>query len=71
MFQLIKNNLDYKHYGSNAYCVKYFVYYNAPEWSTNRWYTVVGLTADGCLVDLLPIGYVRDYGWLIAGEYTE
>ena len=70
-YETIKAQFDYKHYGSNDYCVEYHVYYNAPLWSKGRWFNIEGLTSDGSLVDLLSIGYDYQYSYLVAGTYTK
>jgi len=69
-YETIKNEFDYKHYGSNDYCIEYHVYFNAPSWSTGKWFNIEGLTRDGSVVDLLSIGYDYQYKWLVAGTYT-
>lgn len=70
-YETIKAQFDYKHYGSNDYCIEYHVHYNAPTWSTGKWFNIEGLTADGSLVDLLSIGYDYQYPNLVAGTYTK
>jgi hypothetical protein len=70
-YDTLKEHFDYEHYGSNDYCVEYYVYYNAPAWSISKWYNVVGLTSDNSLVDLLRIGYSYQFPWLVEGTYTK
>jgi hypothetical protein len=74
MFNLIQSKLDYHHGDTSGrdlgYCVEYQVSFNAPSWTTGQWFNVVGVTADGSLVDLLSIGYTYQYSWLTAGVYT-
>lgn len=73
MFKAIQSQLDYHHGNADGqdmgYCVEYHVYFNAPTWSTGRWYNVVGVTANGGLVDLLSLGYEYQYPWLVEGTY--
>lgn len=69
-FETIRKEFDYKHYGSNDYCIEYHVYYHAPSWSKGKWYSIEGLTADGSLIDLLSFGYDYQYSWLVAGTYN-
>lgn len=69
-YETIKKEFDYKHYGSNDYCIEYNVTFNAPSWSKGEWFNIEGLTHDGSLVDLLVIGYPHQYPWLVAGTYT-
>jgi hypothetical protein len=74
MFQLIQDNLDYRHADSSGrdtgYCVEYQVTFHSPDWSIGQWFNVTGVTADGSLIDLLSIGYSYQYTWLVAGTYT-
>jgi len=67
-FETIRREFDWMHEG--GYCVEYHVTFNAPEWSSGRWFNIEGVLPNGGLVDLLSIGYQYQYGWLVAGTYT-